>query len=301
MPSCRNFEATQTFIPSRVPSKLDWLTNSGGMLVGATVGLLLNRLYRDSPHGLWHRPELFRLSSGAMLFSIGAWLVAQAAPQRMMFETGSFLEPLLRLLRTQASDGTIPGEVGQLVIAASRYVLGLMDSLHPLTTYSSVIESMAVTAALTAIGLMVTDTLAAGVSRVAAIGAVLLMGCSIHLMSATWVLAGTDPGGWLSSGSQGGLLTGLVLLALLSSARRRTRLWLALGLLVLALVLTNLFSPNVYQDVPTGATGVLGFRRNLLALVRAAAMVWPFVAAWTLIVQLRAGARSIIGQPPSAA
>ena len=92
-----------------------------------------------------------------------------------------------------------------------------------------------------------------------------------------------------------------MVLALLSSARRRTRLWLALALLVLALVLTNLFSPNAYQDVPTGGVWVLGFRRNLLALVRAAAMVWPFVAAWALIVQLRAGARSrsIIDQPLS--
>lgn len=278
-------EALQTYMPSRVPSRLDVVLNTAGGLLGGLLGLLITWLTRDSPHGPWHRPDLFRPRAGLMLMVLAAWVVAQAAPQRMLFETGAILEPLLRVLRLQIDNGSLPADWGPMVAAASQWLLDWTAILNPLADYAAVLESASVAMTITAIGLIATDTLARGVSRPSAVAAVLLAGLAMHLLSSAWIVPGRSGAHWSSAGAQGGILMGLVLLALLSSASRRSRLWLAIALLVLALVSANVFSPSVYQDAQL--PWLLGVRRNLDALLRAVAMAWPFAAIGVLLLQLR--------------
>ena len=278
-------EAMQTYLPTRVASWLDVALNTAGGFVGGLLGLLITWLTRDSPHGPWHRPDLFRPHAGLMLMVLGAWIVAQAAPQRMLFETGAILEPLLRVLRLQIDNGSLPADWGPLVAAASQWMLDWTTVLTPLADYAAVLESASVAMTITAIGLITTDTLARGVSRPSAVGAVLLLALAVHLLSAAWIVPGRSGAHWSSAGAQGGMLMGLVLLVLLSSAARRSRLWLAIALLVLALISANVFSPSVYQGMQL--PGLSGVRRNLDALLRAVSMAWPFAAIGVLLFQLR--------------
>lgn len=282
-------EALQTYLPSRVPSRLDVALNTAGGLLGGLLGLLLTWMTRDSPHGPWHRPDLFRPHSGLMLMVLATWIVTQAAPQRMLFETGAILEPLLRVLRLQIDSGSLPENWGPVVAAASQWMLGWTTVLTPLADYAAVLESVSVATTITAIGLITTDTLARGVSRPSAVAAVLLLALAVHLLSAAWIVPGRSGAHWSSAGAQGGILMGLVLLVLLSSAARRSRLWLTIALLVLALVSANVFSPSVYQGVQL--PGLFGVRRNLDALLRAMSMVWPFAAIGVLLFQLRSHRR----------
>ncbi len=295
-------EAAQTYLPTRVPSRLDVALNTAGGLLGGLLGLLITWATRDSPHGPWHRPDLFRPRSGLMLTILAAWIVAQAAPQRMLFETGAIVEPLLRVLRLQLDNGSLPADWGPLVAGASRWLLDWTTALTPLADYAAVLESASVATTITAIGLITTDTLARGVSRPSAVAAVLLLALAVHLLSAAWIVPGRSGAHWSSAGAQGGVLMGLVLLTLLSSATRRNRLWLAIALLTLALVSANVFSPSVYQGVQL--PGLFGVRRNLDALLRAVSMAWPFVTIGALLLQLRPQRRGpslIIGRPESRA
>ena len=74
-------EATQTFLPSRVPSLLDWLTNLGGTLIGAVLGSLLATpiLLRSKLAQLRRQWLVHEAGPGLVLLAL--WPLAQVYPQ----------------------------------------------------------------------------------------------------------------------------------------------------------------------------------------------------------------------------
>ncbi len=84
-------EAVQTFLPSRVPSKLDWLTNTAGGFLGAWMAHNVSRWLLET--GAWqrvHRQWLEARSALGMVCLV-LWLFGLLAPQAVPFVIGPWL------------------------------------------------------------------------------------------------------------------------------------------------------------------------------------------------------------------
>lgn len=89
-------ESTQAFLPMRVSSNLDWLTNSlGGMLGAAVCTWLLPRLRLAALLRLW-RERWFAPHAGYGLLLLALWPVALLWPAAVLFGTGQIGPTLLQ-------------------------------------------------------------------------------------------------------------------------------------------------------------------------------------------------------------
>ena len=92
-----SLEAMQTFLPSRVPSKMDLLTNTMGGLLGVILALGIVRRRRLAPT-LNHRLEhwlIKRAWIGMALLSL--WFISLLPPQNPTFSTGLWLGNLFEI------------------------------------------------------------------------------------------------------------------------------------------------------------------------------------------------------------
>ena len=87
-------EAVQTFMPSRVSSNLDFLTNIAGTGIGAIAGALLSRTFLEQSRLLQLRKQWVFEDAGYGLIVIGLWPLAQIYPQGYLFGHGQLL-PIL--------------------------------------------------------------------------------------------------------------------------------------------------------------------------------------------------------------
>jgi VanZ family protein len=251
-------ESLQGFLPERVPSRADWLANTGGTLLGALAacrGLRLPRWSRET----WQRGSLAGPSRTAGLALLAIWVLVQLHPARPLFGHGD-VEFALR---------------------------GFGLHLRSGQGWELTIEAFVTGAAVVAIGLLVREVWPARAPRVA---------LTVALIGAALLVRGLGAGlqtglshalGWLSAGAQGGLVTGAAALSLLAAGRRRARLWAAIGAIAAAAVLTNLFPHDAY-----GAGTLLQWQRsawrNFHGLLQAIAVVWPIAAIAWCALRIRA-------------
>ncbi len=266
-------EALQTLLPGRVPSRLDWLANSAGTLVGALAAPLGERLVSESQRALDARRAISPSDSAAGLLLLGAWLLIQWPGQRLLFGQGD-LRPLLESLASLAGLGRSADPLAwRLTVAHTEFA-----------------EALGVAMSLVTIGLLVRELLPTRAPRSAITTG--LMTAALLLKTALAAEAGR-PLAWLTAGAQGGLLAGAVLLALAASAPRKARLCMSLAALAVSSVCSTLFPLDAYFATAQADRAGSGWR-NLEGLLRGAAALWPWVTAAWCLRRLRA-----LGPPPA--
>lgn len=289
-------ESLQSFLPGRVASRLDWLANSAGALLGAPAGAALARL-RPWQRSDWLRPGLHGMAGATGVALLAGWLAIQMPPQRLPFGNGDIVEPLLKALAFVLEPLFDPGVTGTDAAAwLSRLAAGLrMDA-----GYIVLVEACGTAAAVVAIGLLVREIYPPGTPRGLITGFVLVCAAAVRSASAALLLGREQAFAWLSAGAQGGLVTGVVALAMLASGRRRARLWSAIAAIALTAVLTSIFPADPYHASMLQRWD-RGAWRNFDGLLEGAALVWPFAAIlWcaTRLRALRRGGPPIIARQP---
>lgn len=269
-------ETVQTLVPGRVPSRMDWIANGAGALTGATLAILLSRTRAwRSQH--WHRPSLPGADAGVGLALLATWIAIQMHPQRLLFGSGDVVEPLLGSAASLLAQVGLPEEApGPL--PGTDLLRWLATAVRAGPEYAVQIEALGTAAAVVAIGMIVREMWPAESPRVLITGALVAAAIVVRTISAALLLGGGQALAWLSAGAQGGLVTGAVALAMLSSGQRRWRLRVALGALALTVLLTGIFPPDAYHDSMIRVWNQ-GAWRNFNGLLRALAMLWPFAAA----------------------
>lgn len=278
-------EALQGFLPGRVPSRADWLANTLGALLGALAargfGLGSVRARQD-----WHRKSLPAPEGAAGVALLGAWLLLQIHPQRLLFGHGDFLDPMARALTALAglaSDALgVPTDIGAVPLPGVH-----ATSLKANTQYGAPIEAFATSAAVVGLGLIVREIWPARAPRMAITAALLGIALLIRTVAAGLLLGPTQSISWLTAGAQGGLVTGAAALSMLASGRRRARLWIAIGAIALTAVLTSLFPEDAYSRSMMQRWD-RGAWRNFHGLLEALALLWPLAAVGWCGVRLRA-------------
>ncbi|MGB7194177.1 MAG: VanZ family protein [Collimonas pratensis] len=263
-----SMEAVQTFLPTRVASNLDLMTNSIGALLGAMLGAILRPRFGPDSRLLQLRERWFNREASQGMVVVALWPLAQIYPLSHLFGFGqvtSMLSSWLSDLTEQPVDlqGWITND---FQFSADQYWLT-----------ETIITACGLTgAALTFLILLRQQAPKLPLS---------LLLVFLTLMSktlATALLFAPDNAlVWLTPGSFGGLLIGGLMLSGLAYAPQLAQRRLAALTLIIALLLVNVMPDNPYY-VETVQTWTQGKFLNFNGVAQFLAMLWPFCTLWFL-------------------
>jgi hypothetical protein len=247
-------EAGQSYLPARVATNLDVLSNLGGAAIGAVLGLSFAPLIAEGP---LHERRTAAFLPGAEidfgLVLVALWLFVQLNPATLLFGAGDlrdFLAPLEGRARRPEFFVVIEAfTTGANLVAVGLLLSALVPRERPVR------------------GMFLGVVIAALLVKTAAFAI---------LMRAENVLA------WLTHGAQIGLAIGIVVALAAVGAPRTARLALAAVLLMAATVLVNLAPPNPYL-ADSLKVWQQGHFLNFNGLTRLTSVLWPFVALGYLI------------------
>jgi VanZ family protein len=244
-------ESAQMFMPSRIASNVDVLTNSIGGVIGALaaplfsptrlIGARLTRLRRE-----WF---VYGPSADIGVVLLCLWIATQLHPTSQLFGTGHLRNTFdlpVWVIHTPSLLLTTEAAIAALnVLGLGLIVLALTRDSKPRTLALAMLLAAA----------LITKAIAAAA-----------------IVKSTAFLA------WLTPGVAIGLLAGAIALYLCGSMRRRTQWIVAAFCFAAATAATNIGPDNPYQAVPAhflvGPRHVLSFS----AIIRALSELWPFLA-----------------------
>ena len=263
-------EAVQNFLPTRVPSNLDFVTNASGCLIGAVLGALW------AP-GLLDRSRLFKLrrrwfaphaSQGLVLVAI--WPLAQIYPQSYLFGHGQVL-PIVSDWLSSWFDTEID------LVALLRP--GAMMSVEQYWLSETIITACGMTgAALTMMCLV-----RRGAPRFSLMLMLMAAALAVKAFASSLLFRPDNALVWVTPGAEGGFLIGLIMLSGLVFAPQVAQRRLAVVTLVLSLIVVNTIPVNPYFS-STLQGWVQGKFLNFNGAAEFLSLLWPFFALWFLLL-----------------
>lgn len=263
-------EAVQTYLPSRVPSSLDFLTNSAGALVGAFIGLAGARSYLNESRLYQTRRRWFAPHASHGLVLLALWPLAQIYPLGYMFGHGQLL-PILSdwLSKWLASDIDL--------VAMLRP--GAAMSVEQYWLSETVITACGMTGAV----LTMLCLLNRGAPRMRLMLVMLAAALVMKTLSSSLLFTPDNAFVWITPGAQGGFLIGLIMLAGLAFAPQVAQRRLAMVTLLLSLLVVNTIPVNPYFSA-TLQGWVQGKFLNFNGAAQFLSLLWPFFALWFLML-----------------
>ena len=263
-------EAVQNFLPSRVPSNLDLLTNSAGAFIGACIGpflarglLLEGRLNRLRQR--WFAPHA---SQGLVLLAL--WPLAQIYPQSFLFGHGQVL-PIISGWLSKLFDEDID----------------LVTMLRPGPAMSVeqywLSETIITACGMTGAALTLLCLLRRGAPRYTLV--ILMVGAAlvVKALASSLLFRPDNAFVWITPGAEGGFLIGLMMLAGLAFAPQLAQRRLAVVTLILSLIVVNTIPANPYFTL-TLQGWVQGKFLNFNGAAQFLSLMWPFFALWFLLL-----------------
>lgn len=262
-------EGFQMFLPSRIASNVDLLTNGAGALFGALTAPLLSPYRFPGSRLAALRQRLF--VAGALadsgLVIVFLWLFTHLHPTAQLFGTGN----LRSTLELPAYFMHSP----QLLLLA---------------------EAAVVFFNLLGLGLLISALLHATAGFRQTVTAIIGMGLLIKAAAAFMLAHAPGLLPWLTPGVALGLFGGALLLHLLARLTRQMKTAIALMCFCAAIVAINLAPDNPYQTLPPQLlAGSPSHFLSFSAIIRALSELWPFLAVAYLLAAAGAGA----GRPSS--
>jgi VanZ family protein len=263
-------EAVQNFLPSRVPSNLDLLTNAGGCLVGALLGAwwapgLLDRSRLFQLRRRWFAPYA---SQGLVLVAL--WPLAQIYPQSYLFGHGQVL-PIVSDWLSRWFDTEID------LVAMLR-----PDTVMTVEQYwlsETIITACGMTGAVLTLMCLVRRNAPRFLLMVVFLASALLL----KTLASSLLFRPDNAFVWVTPGAEGGFIIGLIMLAGLVFAPQVAQRRLAVVTLVLSLIVVNTIPVNPYF-VSTLQGWVQGKFLNFNGAAQFLSLLWPFFALWFLLL-----------------
>jgi VanZ family protein len=257
-------EALQTYLPTRVASNIDLLTNSIGTLIGAVAAAPFASSLIDRGRIADLRLRWFERQPSALLLLVSLWPLAQLYPEPMLFGTGDLRDHFGPLVA--ALGGSWP-TLDPARFGPAEFVLA---------------EAFVVAAKVLAVGLAFASTMRRPAPRIGLLLALLLSALAMKTLSQGLLFGPERPFVWLTPGAYGGLALGGLTLLVASAGPRPWLARFALLALGAALVAVNIVPENPYyavslQDWRQGAL------LNFNALTGWLSMLWPYALGVALV------------------
>jgi VanZ family protein len=292
-------ECLQSYLPQRVPSLLDVLSNGIGALAGAVIGAATARARtRQGPPIVSATARWYRQGPALGWVLLVVWLVGQLTPQRVLFSTGSLLTVLERRFPTlgdwieRRAFGPGPTLATGPVDTANSAFGGATAA--PLAV-TGVVETFAVLLTVALVGILVMDLIRTVAGRITWILGALLLALMLRAIAAPSASPIGSLSVWLTASAQAALVLSVGGLYLLGAFGRLARLRIGLLLVPPALLLTWMASADPYYLAsPEAGRAVLdpAMTPSLRSLIRWLGHVWPLLLAIYCLTRLRLSARA---------
>ncbi|MCG2586603.1 VanZ family protein [Massilia sp. TS11] len=265
-----SMEAVQTFLPSRVPSVLDLLTNSLGCALGAVYGALKVRAYLEQGRLLQLRQRWFAPHASQGLVLVALWPLAEIYPQSYLFGHGQILPEISEWLSALLETPVDPGAFLRRddLLTAEQYWLS-----------ETIITACQMTGAVLVMLCLLRREAPRARLILAMLGAAIVVKC----LASAVLFEPESAFGWITPGAQGGFVIGLIMIAGLAFAPKTAQRRLAVLSLGLSLLVLNAIPVNPYF-IATMQTWTQGQFLNFNGAAQFLSLLWPFVALWFLIL-----------------
>ncbi|MGZ3184731.1 MAG: VanZ family protein [Telluria sp.] len=263
-------EAVQTFLPSRVPSNLDFATNSFGALVGACLGAAGARTYLERGRLYRLRARWFAPHASQGLVVLALWPLAQLYPQSYLFGHGQLL-PIVSEWLSDWLDTDID------LVAMIRHDGALSPEQYWLS------ETIITACGLTGAVLCMLCLLRRGAPQALLIAGLLGATILVKTLASAIMFTPDNAWVWLTPGAEGGFLIGLIMLGGLAFAPHVAQRRLAVLTLLISLLVVNTIPVNPYF-VNTLQAWVQGKFLNFNGAAQFLSVMWPFFALWYLLL-----------------
>lgn len=261
-------ESVQSFLPSRVPSNLDLITNAVGTLIGAVLGELLRRPILEQSQLRALRRLWFSEQASRGLIVIVLWPLAQIFPQPYLFGHGQVLGAFSGWLSDLIES---PVDVGQWLWTQAG--AGIEHYLPAEVIITACCMTGAVLTLLCQTRRTAPKAMLAIVLMVAAI--------TVKTLAHAILFDPDDAFGWFTPGAASGLIMGLVMLGGLSFAPATAQRRAAIFSLGVSLFLINIAPANPYF-LSTLQEWVQGKFLNFNGAAHFLSVTWPLFALWFL-------------------
>jgi len=263
-------EAVQSYLPSRVPSNLDFLTNSVGCLAGACLGALWSRSLLDRSRLYRLRRRWFAPHASQGLVLLALWPLAQIYPQGYLFGNGQVL-PIISEWLSDWLDTNID------LVALLRPGPGLTVEQYWLS--ETIITACGMSGALLTLLCLLRRSAPRYALMLGLLGAALL----VKTLASSLLFMPDNAFVWITPGAQGGFLIGLIMLSGLAFAPQVAQRRLAVLTLALSLIVVNTIPENPYF-VSTLQGWLQGKFLNFNGAAQFLSLLWPFFALWFLLI-----------------
>jgi VanZ family protein len=263
-------EVVQNYLPSRVPSSLDLLTNAGGCLAGAVLGAWFAPMLLDRSRLYLLRQRWFAAHASQGLVLVALWPLAQVYPQNYLFGNGQIL-PLLSEWLSDWLDTDIDLVTmlrGDVPMSVEQYWLS---------------ETIITACGMTGAALTLLCLTRRGAPRLSLMLALIGVGIVVKTLASSLFFAPDNAFVWVTPGAEGGFLIGLIMLAGLAFAPQVAQRRLAVVTLVLSLIVVNTIPANPYF-VSTLQAWQQGKFLNFNGAAQFLDMAWPIIALWFLLL-----------------
>jgi hypothetical protein len=264
-------EALQSYLPARVSSNVDLVTNVAGALLGGMLAAPLASGVIDRGRLADWRLRWFDRHSSTLLLLVALWPVAQIYPEPILFGNGEVRGALGDFVA--ALGGTWP-TLGSALFGPAEFVLA---------------EAFVVASAVLAVGLAFVTAMRPTAPRSMLLLALLVAALLAKLLAHAVQFGPERAFAWLTPGAYGGLAIGTLSLLAASAGPRP---WLPRFALLALLAL--IACVNIVPDNPYYTASMQEWRQgamlNFNALARWLSVLWPYaLALWLLFASTRIG------------
>ncbi|WP_292937255.1 VanZ family protein [Noviherbaspirillum sp.] len=262
-------EAIQTFLPNRVSSNLDFLTNLAGTVLGAAAGVLLSPFFLTQSRLLQLRRDWFVPEAGRGLIVVGLWPLAQIYPQGYLFGHGQIV-PILSEWLSDWLDTPVD------------LVAMLLRDFQLTVQEYWLAETMITAFGFTGALLTLSCVLRKQVSKAPLLLALTIVVLATKFMANALLFAPANALAWFTPGAKGGLLIGAMMVTGLAYAPPVAQRRIAAISLLLSFIVINLVPANPYF-VATLQAWTQGKFLNFNGAAHFLSVFWPFLALWFLL------------------
>ena len=264
-----SMEAVQTFLPSRVASNLDLLTNAIGVLIGVIIGCLLTPRLLEQDLLKKIRLRWFVPNSSNGLLIVLLWPLAQIYPQATMFGLGQIVPTLSHWLNLYLD---IPIDLGSIIRQGAELSVEQYWLSETLVCCFGFIGAVLIFLCL----------LKPQAPKARLISLLIVASLSVKTLAMALLFKPENAYSWFSPAAQAGLLLGCLMLYGLAFTTARAQRHLALCMLIVSLLVVNVVPGNPYFS-DTLSTWVQGKFLNFNGAAQFLSLCWPWLALWFLL------------------
>jgi VanZ family protein len=260
-------EAVQTWLP-RVPSNLDFMTNSAGGILGALIGVTVAPSWLEQSRLYQLRDRWFSNNAGQGLVLLALWPLAQIYPQAYLFGHGQLL-PIFSGWLSELLEMDVD------LVAMLRPAAAMTAEQYWLS------ETIITACGLVGAVLTLLCLIRRGAPRFLLVTAFMLAALVVKAVATALLFTPANTWAWVTPGAEGGFLIGALMLAGLAFAPQVAQRRVAILTLMIGLLVVNTIPVNPYFS-STLQGWVQGKFLNFNGAAQFLSLMWPIFALWYL-------------------